>query len=412
MTAPSRRRFLAAGGVGLGGAALGATGAALATRQSPPSGSTASTASVVATGNQELAVYGRYQPGIIAPAQSQARLAAFDLTDTANRAAVARLMRAWTQIAAQACAGRPLAEGDDAMAYGRGPASLSVTVGFGSSLLRKLGLHDLIPDALAPIPAFPGDHLDPARSDGDVGVLVAGNDGLVVLHALRALQRAATGTARARWQMSGFSDAPGVMPIPTSTPRNLMGQLDGTDNPTPTQADFAEKIFVPADATPAWMRGGSYLVVRRIRMLLDTWDTLDTATQEAVVGRRKTTGAPLSGGTEQTPPDYTRQRADGGLAIPADAHIRLANPTTNQGATILRRGFSYHDGLRPDGTPDAGLLFLAFQADPRIGFIPIQQRLAEADALSTFITHETNALFAIPPGAQPSNYLAQDLFDA
>ena len=297
--------------------------------------------------------------------------------------------------------------GDDAMATGYGPASLTVTAGFGASLLRRLGAR--APAALAPLPAFPRDELDPARSGGDIGVLFTADDAIVIAHALRTLARLAKGTARVRWQMSGFSTSEGVVAGPDATPRNLMGQLDGTGNPRPGDPGFDRNILVTEG--PVWMRGGSYLVFRRIRMLLDDWDTLPRHRQEQVIGRRKDTGAPLSGGTEFTPFDLDRQNPDGSLAIGAGAHVRQASPQSNAGATILRKGFSYFDGYRPDGTPDAGLLFMAFQADPANGFTRIQQRLALADDLSRFIRHTSSALFAVPHGCDRHTYLGQDLME-
>lgn len=404
----SRRRLLGLSGAGAGAIAVG-TGAALLTdRRRTPSDQQADTE--VVAGDQRLAFTGPHQPGIAAPVQAHGWLAAIDLTPEATRAQAIALMRRWSTIAAAAMAGTPLA-GDDAMAHGRGPGALSVTVGFGASLLRKIGLAHQIPAALAPLPAFVGDRLDPAAGDGDLAVLVAGNDALVVVHALRALQRAAAPAATQRWQINGFTDSPGVMPTPTSTPRNLMGQIDGTANPKPGTPAFDRAVYVPADGQPAWMRGGSYLVFRRIRMLLDAWDALERAAQEAVIGRSKDTGAPLSGGGEFTPADYAKQNPDGSLAIPAEAHIRQANPQANQGATILRRPFNYYNGTLSDGSPNAGLMFLVYQADPAAGFIPIQQRLAEADTLSTFIRHEASALFALPPGCPPGGYLGQDLLE-
>jgi dye decolorizing peroxidase len=295
------------------------------------------------------------------------------------------------------------------MASGYGPASLTVTVGFGASLLRHLDA--AVPEALAPLPPFPRDEIDAARSGGDIGVLFTADDAIVVAHALRALTRLARGTARVRWQMSGFSTSDGVVTGAGATPRNLMGQLDGTGNPRPGDAGFDQNIFVGPSGDPAWMRGGSYLVFRRIRMLLDDWDTLPRARQEQVIGRRKDTGAPLSGGTQFTPSDLDRQNPDGSLAIGPSAHIRQASPQSNSGATILRKGFSYFDGYRPDGAPDAGLLFMAFQADPHDGFTRIQQRLALADDLSRLVRHTSSALFAVPPGCRPDRYLGQDLME-
>ena len=416
----SRRRLLTSStAAGASGLLVGAAASALATTHPspprPPESSTAALVPAAAAGNEQLAFYGPHQPGIVTPTQSQFRLTAFDLLPGATRQQVGRMLTTWAQIAAAAMAAQPFAASyatDDAMALGRGPASLTVTTGFGASLLTRLGLTAHLPTALAPLPPFPGDQLDPVSSDGDISVLIGGNDGIVIAHALRAIVRATAGVAAQRWQISGFSNAPGTLPTPTATPRNLMGQLDGTDNPTPDQPGFADQIFIAATGQPEWLQGGSYLVVRRIRMLLDDWDQLSRAQQEAVIGRRKDNGAPLSGGTEHTAPNYQAQKANGGLAIPPDAHIRLANPTANQGATILRRGFSYDRGIRPDGAPDAGLLFLAFQSDPNTGFIPIQQHLSDADALSSLIVHESSALFAIPGGCEPGGYPGHSLIES
>lgn len=208
--------------------------------------------------------------------------------------------------------------------------------------------------------------------------------------------------------MAGFSRTPGATAEPR-TGRNLMGQLDGTNNPKPADPDFAARVF---STEPGWMSGGSYLVFRRIRMLLDHWENLPTDRQERLIGRRKLDGAPLSGGTEHTAVDLTRQNQDGTLAIPADAHIRVAVPAANGGAAMLRRGFSYADGMLADGSPDAGLLFLAFQADPARGFVPVQRKLAGADRLSTFLRHEASGLYAVPPGVPADGgYLGQPLLE-
>ena len=406
-----RRLFAYTGAVGAGGLVVGGAAGALA--RSSVENPDAGMVPAADAGNEQLAFYGAHQPGIAAPVQAQGWLTAFDLKAGTTAAQVRSLMQQWTKIAAEAMAGRPLSEGDDAMAYGRGPGALTVTVGVGASLLTKLGLGHEIPEALTPLPTFLGDEIDAATSDGDLVVLVAANDGLVAVHALRAMQRAAvTSVATQRWQLGGFGEASGVLPSPTATPRNLMGQIDGTGNPKQGTASFDQTVYVPANGGPAWMRGGSYLVYRRIRMLLNDWDGLDRSAQEAVIGRDKLTGAPLSGGTEFTAPDYAKFSAAGSLVIPPGAHIRQASAESNSGATILRRPFSYYNGLRADGSPDAGLMFLAFQADPATGFTVIQQRLSGADTLSTFIMHEASGLFAVLPGCDTDGYLGQALLES
>jgi dye decolorizing peroxidase len=296
--------------------------------------------------------------------------------------------------------GRPLGRPDDAVVAGLGPSALTITVGFGPSLFGKAGVADTSrPEALRPLPAFAGERLDPASGDGDLGVVVAADDPVVAAHAARVLRRLAAGVATVRWQHTGFTNARGNG-TDSATPRNLMGQVDGTNNPRPTATDFAAKVF--ADG-PSWMDGGSYLVVRRIRMLLDDWDTLSLADQEKVIGRRKDSGAPLSGGTEFTAPNYGARTGDGALAIAEDAHIRRAAPAFNDGAAMLRRGFSYADG------DESGLLFLAWQADPRRGFIPVQRRLSDGDAMGRFIRHEASALFAMPRGTTAGGFVGEGL---
>jgi deferrochelatase/peroxidase EfeB len=98
--------------------------------------------------------------------------------------------------------------------------------------------------------------------------------------------------------------------------------------------------------------------------------------------------------------------------IAADAHIRLASPHTNGGAKLLRRGYSFTDGIDPVlGELDAGLFFICFTSDPR-HFVAVQQRLAESDALNEYIKHTGSAIFACPPGAQPGQTIAARLLNA
>jgi dye decolorizing peroxidase len=414
----SRRRLLGtAGAVGAAGLVAGGAagaGAAMAARDHP--------ATLASVGSAHIPFEGVHQAGIAEPAQARGHLVAFDLAPGAGRRAAAALLRRWSDAAREMTrAGRPgtPAVYDDQVAEDAGPSSLTLTFGFGRSFFARTGLTGRLPAALAPLPDFPADALDPARSNGDLWVQIGADDALVAFHALRVVQKAARGTASVRWQMNGFNRTPGATARPR-TVRNLMGQIDGTNNPKPSDPAFARTVFVPpagaagaegAGGSPAWMAGGSYAVVRRIRMLLDSWDHLSVARQEKVIGRRKSDGAPLSGGTETTPVDLGRTNPDGSLTIAGDAHIRVAAAASNGGAAMLRRAFSYHDGIGADGTPDAGLLFVAWQADPMRGFVPVQRKLDGADGLSRFLRHEASALFAVPGGAGPGEYVGQRLLE-
>lgn len=411
----SRRRLVgAAGAAGAAGLlAGGASGAAAAEalRDAPP-------APLTSIGANGVPFHGPHQAGITTPVQAAGHFAAFDLAPGAGRKQAAALLRRWSETA------RELSEGKAAHGTGSaldaGPAALTVTFGFGRTFFDRTGLAARRPAGLAPLPPFSADALDERRSDGDLWLQIGADDALVAFDALRTLQRRAGDAAVLRWQMSGFNRTPGATDRPR-TARNLMGQVDGTNNPRPGDPDFDKHVFVPAHGgapadggDQAWLAGGSYAVFRRIRMLLDTWDHLSLERQERVIGRRKSDGAPLSGGEETTPVDLNKQLADGSLAIAGDAHVRVAAPESNGGATMLRRSFSYHDGYldTKDGpVPDAGLLFVAWQADPLKGFVPVQRKLDRGDGLSRFLRHEASGLFAVPGGAGEGEYVGQRLLE-
>jgi deferrochelatase/peroxidase EfeB len=319
---------------------------------------------------------GPHQPGVATPAQTHLTLAAFDLA-TEQPGELRRLLSTWSETADRLMRGG---------AGGLDPAGLTVTIGLGRTVFERdgrdrLGLRSELPGALAPLPRFAGEELDPERSDGDLCLQLCGDHPQVIFGALHTLTREAADVAVPRWTQSGFR-----APASGGTPRNVMGFKDGTVNPGGAELDRQ----VWAAAGPAWMRGGTYMVVRRIRILLDVWDATSVEQQEAAVGRRKTSGAPIGGRSE-------RDRVDLAALAP-DAHVRLAAAATNGGAQLLRRGYNYLDGVdAATGQLDAGLVFIAFQADPHTQFVPIQRRLAAQDALNKHIQHTAGATFAVPP---------------
>ncbi|MFE4962359.1 iron uptake transporter deferrochelatase/peroxidase subunit [Streptomyces sp. NPDC056660] len=401
----SRRALL--GTAGATGLVLGAAGAGVGYAAAP-----AQATPLSSVGSGRAMFHGKHQPGITEGLQARGHLIAFDLAAGAGRKEAAALLRRWSTTAERLMAGEAMTQGDTDVARDAGPSSLTITIGFGNSFFARTGLEKQRPSALDPLPDFSSDHLDKSRSNGDLWVQIGADDALVAFHALRAVQKDAGSAAKVRWQMNGFNRTPGATAHPM-TARNLMGQLDGTRNPKPADSDFDQRIFVPASGSngPAWMANGSYAVVRRIRMLLDDWEKLSLAAQEDVIGRRKSNGAPLSGGTETTAMDLEKARADGEYVVPINAHARITRPDQNGGAAILRRPFSYHDGIDADGTPDAGLLFVCWQADPLRGFVPVQRKLDRGDALSQYIRHEASGLFAVPGGAADGEYVGQRLLE-
>jgi deferrochelatase/peroxidase EfeB len=360
-------------------------------------------AGVAAAETATVPFFGVHQAGIATPAAAQLRMIALDL-GTSDRTAVRALLGAWTAAAARLTAGR--SEPDDASAeLVADPASLTVTLGLGPGFFDRLGLRDRRPAGLAELPAFAGDRLDPAYCGGDLVLQICADDAITVEHAARRLLSYAGGVVRVRWRQRGFTRRPGV-DTAAGTRRNLMGHLDGTNNPPPGP-QFAGAVWTTEAAQPAWLRDGSFLVVRRIRVDLDAWARMSRDAQERTIGRRKDTGAPLGGQAEFDVPDLAATSGSDPV-IPADAHIRLANPGANGGARMYRRGYNYDDST--SSTPDAGLIFCAYQADIRRGFLPVQTRLAGVDALNRVATHVGSAVFAVPPGVTPGGILADRIW--
>ncbi|MCW3040751.1 MAG: Tat-translocated enzyme, partial [Solirubrobacterales bacterium] len=300
---------------------------------------------------------------------------------------------------------------------------LTVTIGLGPGLFAdadgrdRLGLASRRPVALRALPALPGDELRPELCGGDLCVQACADDPQVAFHAVRNLARAARGVAVMRWSQLGFGRTSSTS-REQETPRNLMGFKDGTSNITAEEGATVLGRHVwhdPADAGAAWMTGGSYLVSRRIRMLIEVWDRASLADQEATIGRAKASGAPLGGTREREALPLHRRDAAGRPLIPVDAHVRLAAPASNDGVRVLRRGYSFTDGFDPQlGQLDAGLFFLAFMQDPHRQFVPLQNRLGAHDALNEYIKHVSSAVFAVPPGVpdRSGRFVGDGLFRA
>ncbi len=422
-TTVSRRGLLGAFGIGLGGLAVGATTGyargADSTSADPASASATGPGGARAAGLDGPAAaglsvepcYGAHQAGIATRAQAHARFLALDLRPGVDRGALVRLMRVLTEDIARLTSGRP-ALADPTPELAALPARLTVTVGFGLGLLTAAGRTAEAPGWLASgLPSFSVDRLRPRWSGGDLLLQVAADDPVTVAHAVRVLLGDARTFATLRWVQSGFLRSVGSAPA-GMTGRNLFGQVDGTVNPTPGTDDFDRVVWIPpGPSTPEWLEGGTALVVRRIAMDLETWGSLGRDAKEQAVGRRLSDGAPLTGGTELTGADFAETDADGFPVIADTAHIRLAH-AHRPVERILRRPYSYDDGIRPDGSADAGQVFVACMADPVAQFVPLQQRLAEADVLNVWTTPIGSALFAVPPGVTEGQHLGQGLLGA
>jgi deferrochelatase/peroxidase EfeB len=373
------------------------------------------------------AFHGAHQAGIVTPVQDRLHFAAFDVTAT-SRGELVRLLKAWTAAAEAMTAGRQVGGGtplpydappaDTGEAIGLPPSGLTLTFGLGPSLFRdadgkdRFGLAERQPKALRRLPHFPGDMLDPARSDGDLCVQACADDPQVAVHAIRNLSRIALGTAALRWAQLGFGRTSSTS-TSQSTPRNLLGFKDGTANLKAEEAGAAdEHVWVARGDDPGadWLAGGSFLVARRINMHIETWDRASLREQEALVGRDRAEGAPLSGGTEFTPVDLTAKGSDGRPLIPLDAHVRLAHPSRNHGVRLLRRGYNFTDGNDALGRLDAGLFFIVFVRDPDRQYVPMQTTLSRQDGLMEYLQHTGSGLWAVPPGVRRGGFVGDTLF--
>lgn len=421
----SRRGFLGAAGGLVAGAALAGAERELTSHSTP----TLLGAGGRADSDNIVPFYGTHQGGISTPPQSHTYFAALDVI-TDERREVATLMQRWTAVAAKLCSGHSAGptgadaagvEPDSGETLDFGPARLTVNFGFGPALFGlcgadRFGLASNWPMPLVPLPKFPGDQLIASKTGGELTVHACADDPQVAFHAVRQLVRIARGVASIRWAQAGFNE----ILSSRGTPRNLMGFKDGTMNVTDAEMD--EFVWAGGDEDQAWMRGGTYLVVRRIRMSLEHWDTQSLGTQERVIGRHKLSGAPLGKSNEFAPLDLEATDSNGQPVIPLDSHVRLCSPEDNWGQMMLRRSYAYNDGADPflergsPGVPrqtlDAGLFFVAYQQNPRLAFIPIFQKLAERDALNQFATHTGSAVVAIPPAAaHPGSWVGQQLLD-
>jgi deferrochelatase/peroxidase EfeB len=416
----SRRGLLGLAGAGVVGLGVGVAG---------DRGVMAATASAGGSraGDRNYPFYGEHQSGIVTPAQDRLHFAAFDMSPTASRSDLIELLQEWTTASALLCEGKPVGEfgaiggpydappQDTGEALDLPTAGLTITIGFGPTLFvdaagaDRFGIASRQPADLRDLPHFPADDLDAQHTGGDLCIQACSDDPQIAVHAIRNLSRIAFGRASLRWSQLGFGRTSSTSTSQV-TPRNLFGFKDGTANIKAEEpGKVAKSVWVHGSDAPTWLTGGSYLVARRIRMTIETWDRTALSEQENIIGRTKGDGAPLSGGTEFTTPDFSvLGRADKPL-IATDSHARLAHPASNAGAEILRRGYNFVDGNDSLGRLDAGLFFISYQRSPQ-QFVTVQMNLAKNDAMNEYIRHVGSGLFAVPPGARQGSYLGAGLF--
>lgn len=333
--------------------------------------------------------YGQHMPGIEENIQMSTRIIVLDIKDSTDKDAMLRWMRLLTSDIASMSKGEAVL-GHPSPGLEKGPSGFSAYVGFGVSLFEKLGLEDQMPASFRVLPEFKGEALEEQYTGGDVLIHVAADDPIVLSQRSRLLIRNSVPFATVRSVQEGFANTPDPNAEKGGIEhRNLFGQIDGTVNPELLSDDFDDIVWLDEEA-PDWAEDGTILVIRRIAMIMEPWDSLSTVEKEESIGRDLSEGELLE-------------------EIPADSHVALAQPQ-EAGERIFRRPFSYEEDPAPNGKADVGLLFLSYQTDLDKQFIPILTRLSESDRLNAWIRHVGSSEWVIPGGVAEGEIIAEDLF--
>ncbi|UKS28986.1 iron uptake transporter deferrochelatase/peroxidase subunit [Paenibacillus sp. HWE-109] len=415
----NRRAFLGMTAAGAAGVVLGDLLGK--TKQILPGGSHVASADVA---NETISFYGAHQTGVVTPAQNFANIAAFDVT-TSDVKELQELMKHWTEMAATLMAGKPLAaEPQDAKfpptdtgeQIGLDTGKLTITFAVGATLFDKegvdrFGLRAKKPAGLTEMPIFHKDTLQEQLTHGDIVIQACSDDPMICFHAIRNLAKAARGVAHLRWQQTGQLGVKSQ-----GTKRNLFGFKDGTNNPALNDENFMKNnVWLESGDGAAWLAGGTYMVVRRIHMRIETWDQQTYSAQETIIGRQKVSGAPLDGHAEMDQPKFSED--DQGKVTALDSHIRLSNPRAGESSErerILRRGYNFMENLDDVGRINAGLLFVCFNRNIQTQFESIQKRLTNPklpDQMLAYTDTTGGGYFAVLPGVTAKgSYLGQGLF--
>jgi deferrochelatase/peroxidase EfeB len=412
----SRRRLL--GRLGLVGTGLALGGASVASGLDPLRTKEAA-ADADSAANRTYPFYGEHQAGIVTPAQDRLAFASMNVLDGTTRSDLRVLLKDWTVAVERMTRGQLVGDDTDlddppldtGEAIGSPVGGLTVTIGYGPSLFDdRFGLSAKKPALLTDLPALPNENLNADYVGGDLCIQACSDDPLVAFHSVRNLARLGLGVVEYNWMELGFGKTSSTSTA-QATPRNLLGFKDGTRNIKAQQTDLLDDyVWVGNDSDQPWMRGGSYLISRRIQIFIENWDRDYLEDQQNVIGRAKVTGAPLTGGDEFANPHFSQKNDQGQLVIPADSHIRLASHEENDGTRILRRGYSFTDGIDPvRGTLLGGLFFIAFARDPA-QFVSLQRKLGTQDALNEYIQHIGSGIFAVPGGVARGGHWGDGLF--
>jgi deferrochelatase/peroxidase EfeB len=400
----------------LGGAVAAAAVAGAGCSRGPDDEQRASSSSPPPTGR---GFHGATQTGVATPAHAHSLAAAFHVL-ARDRAELAEALRDLSSSVQLLVEGVYPPDRDPAMppahtgVLGAVSVPVEATIAVGASLFDdRYGLADRHPRELVTMPFLANDRLDDAWSHGDVLLTLAADQPDAVLHGLRQLMRATRRTLSLHWVVDGYSrpDAPGSVAGRTQN-RNLLGFKDGSANlHVANDAEMETFVWIADGDDQPWAVGGTYQVVRLIRLLVERWDRTALTEQESIIGRDKVSGAPLGLDAEEADPEYGDDPT--GKRIPLDAHIRLARPrdAVTERQRMLRKGFNFQKGFDGAGLLDQGLAFVSYQRQ-LADFLAVQQRLA-GERLEEYTLPFGGGFFFVLPGAQDSDdWLGRSLLDA
>lgn len=361
-------------------------------------------------GDSKVPFYGTYQSGITTPTPMQKNVYFVVLNlETTDKTKVIKLFKDWTNYSSRLTQGitvdvesqnHGLPPKDTGETLGLNPYRLSLTFGVSRSFLKKLHLEHKNMSSFKDFPPFPKEQLEDRYTGGDIVIQACADDEQVCFHAVRNLIRKGRDVVTMKWSQAGFSAiGDGKM-----TPRNLFGFKDGTANVT-SQPDYEKVVWYDKND---WLKNGTFLAVRKIRMHLDTWDRTSLKEQENTFGRYKDSGAPFGKKHEFDDFKWDEKDKNGDYVMPVDSHVSLAKKVNKP---LLRRSYSYNDGINEStGQFESGLLFISFQKDPQ-SFIDVQTSLGAMDKMNEYVTHIGSGLFAIFPGVKEGGYIGQDLLE-
>jgi len=217
-----------------------------------------------------------------------------------------------------------------AVGFRQSPATLTCVVGFGAAFwdaVRPPGAPR--PDGLHPFRAVQGAVHDAPSTPGDVLFHVRADRADLTFELTRQVMAALGDAVRVEDHVTGFR---------YFDSRDLLGFVDGTENPTGRSAASAALI---ADGPFA---GGSHVVVQKYVHDLAAWGALPVEAQERVIGRTKLDDVELADDVQ-----------------PPDSHVALNTIVEDDGTErdVLRDNMAF-------GDPAAGVLgtyYIAYAAD-------------------------------------------------